>query len=152
MKHRLAEECAANRDPVESTGELAAGRVRPTGGLAGGPRFDGVRITKLMQPRVVFNDLPIDPGIVASGAGFDYFRKAIVKLNLENVLAQETPQGVGHMKIFQGQDCAWIGREPFDRAVLHRHGKNTKPVTLEQKFGVDHGVQKLKRGRNSLAM
>src|SRR6266487_5269767 len=113
MKHRLAEECAANRDPVESTGELAAGRVRPTGGLAGGPRFDGVRITKLMQPRVVFNDLPIDPGIVASGAGFDYFRKAIVNLDLENVLAQKTPERVRDVEVFQGQDRAWIRREPF---------------------------------------
>src|SRR5437870_10104800 len=132
MRHRLAKEGAPNRHSVKPTGELAAGRVRPTGGLAGGPRFDGVRITKLMQPRVAFNDLPIDPGIFASGASFDHFREKIVDLNLKNFSAQKTPQGVRHMEIFQGQDCAWIWRKPFNRAVLRRHRKNAEAIALEQ--------------------
>src|SRR6266508_6812782 len=123
MKHRFAEERAADRDTVKSTGELAVG-----------PGFHRMRMPKLMHPRVTFNDLPIDPGIFAPGASFDHFRKTTVHLNFTNFLAQETPQGVRHMKISQGQDCAWVGREPLDRAVLHRHRENTKPISLDHKF------------------
>ena len=130
MKHRFAEERAPNRDTVKATGELSVG-----------PRLHRMRMPKLMHLGVAFNDLPIDPGIFASGASFDHFRETIVNLDLENFSAQETPKRVRHMKIFQGQDCAWIWLEPFDRAVLHRHRKNTKPITLEQKFRLDHEMR-----------
>src|SRR5882724_2323965 len=121
MKHRFAEECSANRDSVKSSGELAVH-----------PRFHRMRITKLMHLGVALNDLPIDPGIFASGASFDYFGETIVNPDFKNSLAQQTPQSVRYVKIFQGQDCARIRREPFDRPVLHGHRKNTKPITLEQ--------------------
>ena len=62
MKHRFAEERAPNRDAVKATGELAIG-----------PRFHRMRMPKLMHSGVAFNDLPIDPGIFAFGASFDYF-------------------------------------------------------------------------------
>jgi hypothetical protein len=97
-----------------------------------------MRITQLMHHGVAFNDLAIDPGIFASGASSDHFRETIVNLNLKKFLAQDTPERVRHMKIFQGQDCAWVRRKPFDRAVLHCHRKNTQPVTLEQEFRLDH--------------
>jgi hypothetical protein len=42
------------------------------------------------------------------------------------------------VKIFQWQDRAWIGRKPFDRVVLHRHGENAKPIALKQKFRINH--------------
>src|SRR4029450_6089599 len=119
MKHRFAEERAPNRDTVKATGELAVC-----------PRFHRMRMSKLMHPGVAVNDLPVDPGILPSGAGFDHFRETIVKLNFKNFPAQETPQRMRHVKISQRQDCTWIGREPFDRAVLHRPRQNTKPKHL----------------------
>jgi hypothetical protein len=27
----------------------------------------------------------------------------------------------------------------LDGVVLHRHGKNAEPITLQQEFGIDHG-------------
>src|SRR4029453_7142874 len=123
MKHRFAKERAPNRDTVKATGELPVH-----------PRFHRMRMPKLMHPGVAFDDLPIDPGIFASGASFDYFGETIVNLDFKNFLAQETPQRMRHVKISQRQDCAWIGREPFDPAILHRHRENSKAIALEQKF------------------
>jgi hypothetical protein len=49
------------------------------------------------------------------------------------------------VKISQWQDCAWIGREPFDPAILHRHRENSKPITLEQKFRLNHDARPILR-------
>jgi hypothetical protein len=36
-----------------------------------------------------------------------------------------------HMKIFQRNDCARIGREPPDGIVFHRHRKDAEPITVQ---------------------
>src|SRR2546429_7136202 len=109
MKHRFAKECAADHDAVKSASELATGRVRPTGGLAAGPCFDRMGITKLMQTRITLDDLAIDPGAVTRRAGLDHLREAIVDLGFKDFLAQETPKRMRHVKILQRQDRTRIG-------------------------------------------
>ena len=52
MKHRLAKKCAADRDAVKAARQLIIL-----------PGFDGVRVAELMQARVTFDDLVIDPGL-----------------------------------------------------------------------------------------
>src|SRR5438034_9347333 len=152
MEHRFPKKCAANRDAVESPGKLATVRVRRTGGLARRPRFDRMRMTKLVQPYIAFDNCTIDPRIFTFPASLDYFRKVSVDLDFENFPSRDASQDVWKMKCVQRQDRPRIGRKPFNRAILHRHPENTEPITLEQEFRVNHGVQKLKRGRNSLAM
>src|SRR5207245_11401464 len=62
MKHRSAKNGAPDHDAVKSASELATGRVRPTGRLAAGPRFDRIGITTLMQTHITHADLAIDTG------------------------------------------------------------------------------------------
>src|SRR5207249_7690388 len=122
-------ECAAYRDAIKSADELAAG-----------PRFDRMGITKLMQPRVTLDDLAINPSVLTRRAGLDHVREAIVDRSFKDFFAQETPKHVRHVKVLQRQDGTRIGGEPFDCAILHRHRKNTKPVTLQQEFRIDHRI------------
>src|SRR5437773_8608487 len=89
MKHRFTEKSAADRHPVKSAGELAAR-----------PRFDRVRITKLMQPGVALDDFAIDPCVLAFRARIDHVGKGIVDLNFEKVFPQGAAQRMWHMKIF----------------------------------------------------
>src|SRR5205823_9917755 len=62
MKHRFAEERAANGDTVESAGKLA---------LA--PRFDRMRIADLMQMFIALDNFAIDPRFLPPGAGANHF-------------------------------------------------------------------------------
>src|SRR6184192_1074159 len=128
VEHRFAKKNATDGNAVESTSELALL-----------PGFDGMCVTELMQSHVAFNNFEIDPRILAFRARLDDFRKRVIYRRCKNFFAHETPQRVWHMKIFQGQNCARIGRKPLDRVVLHRHGKNAEPITLQQEFGIDHG-------------
>ena len=98
-----------------------------------------MRATELMQSHVAFNNFEIDPRIFAFRARFDDFRKRAIYRRSKNFFARETPQRVWHMKIFQRQNCSRIGLKPSDLVVLHRHGGNTEPITLQQEFGIDHG-------------
>src|SRR5881227_4101107 len=130
VEHRFAKKNATDGNAVESTSELALL-----------PGFDGMCVTELMQSHVAFNNFEIDPRILAFRARLDDFRKRVIYRRCKNFFAHETPQRVWHMKIFQGQNCARIGRKPLNRVVLHRHGKNTEPITLQQEFGIHHGGQ-----------
>ena len=51
------------------------------------------------------------------------------------LFSQRFLQSVRHMKISQRQNSARLGRKPFDRAVFHRHRKNTEPVSLSNSSG-----------------
>ena len=127
MKHRFAKESSANRDAVKPAGEPACL-----------PGLDGMRVTELMQSRVAVDNLAIDPSIFPFRACSDHFGKRSVDCRFKYFPAQETSQRVWHMKIFQRQDRARLGRKPFDRVVLHGHWKNTEPIALTQKFRIDH--------------
>src|SRR5881392_490511 len=132
MKHRFTEKCATDGDAIKSAGELV-----PC------PRFDRVRIPKLMQPGVALDDLAIDPGVFTRRTGLDHVREMIVDLNLKNFFTQNAPQRMRHVKILQRQNRAWVGREPFDSAVLRRHRENTESIALQQKFGRNHTIADL---------
>src|SRR5205814_10178514 len=88
------------------------------GKLALAPRFDRMRIADLMQVFIALDDFAIDPRFLAPRAGANHFAKEFVDLNLENALAREAAQRVRHMKFFQRNDGARVGRTPADRAVL----------------------------------
>ena len=129
MKHRFPKKCAPHRDAVKAAGESAFV-----------PGFNGMRMTQLMQSRVALDNFMIDPRIFPFRACLDHLRKRAVDTCFKNPLSQHTPQRVGHMKIFQWQDGAGIGRKPFDRVILHGHGKNTESIALHQKFRRNHGA------------
>ena len=127
MKHRFAKERAAYRDAVQAAGKPALL-----------PGFHRMRVAQLVQSRVALNNLAIDPGIFPFRARSDHFGKRVVDFGFKYSLAQETSQRMRGVKIFQWQDRAWIRRKPFDRVVLHRHGEDTKPIALKQKFRINH--------------
>jgi hypothetical protein len=120
MKHRFTKKSAADRDSIKSSSEFAFS-----------PSFDGMGITQLVQSSVALHNFTVDPGIFTFRAALDYLRKTSVDLNFEKLFSQDAPQCVWHMKMFQGNDRAWIGREPPDRIVFHRHRKNAEPITLQ---------------------
>src|SRR5215467_12945893 len=93
-----------------------------------------------MKTLVALDNLGINPGISALGACPDHIGKALVHFNLENTFCSSPPQPVGNMKPIQWKNCARIRREPFDGAIAHRHWKNSKPITLKEKLGGNHGV------------
>src|SRR6266571_8507201 len=123
MKHRFTEKCAADRHPVKSTGELALS-----------PGFDRMRVTEIVQPHIALDNFTIDPSILTFRASLDHVRKGMVDLDLEKVFSQSAAQRVWHMKIFQWNNRARIGREPPDGVVFHRHRKNTEPIALQQEI------------------
>jgi hypothetical protein len=127
MKHRFTKKRATDGDAVKAAGEFAAG-----------PCFDRMRVTKLVQPRVTLDNFAIDPGVFALGAGADHFRKTIVDFDLKNSFSQDAAQRVRHVKFFQRQNRARVGREPFDCVFFHRHRENTEPIALQQKFRLNH--------------
>ncbi len=127
MKHRFAKERAADRNTIKSAGEFVFA-----------PSFDRVRVAELVQALVALDDVAIDPSVFALGTCPNHFAKAIVHLDFENFFPGDASQRVRNMKIFQRNNRAWVGREPGDRIVLHRHWKNAEPIALEQKLGVDH--------------
>src|SRR6059036_2586877 len=95
-------------------------------------------MTEAMQLCVALDDFAVNPGVFTFRAGSDYFPERLVDRGFKDFPAQEPPQRVWHMKILQWQDGARIGREPLDRVVFHRHGKNTKPIALKQEFRINH--------------
>ncbi len=97
-----------------------------------------MRVAQFVQSRVALNNLAIDPGIFPFRTRNDHFGKRVVDCGFKYSLAQETSQRMRGVKIFQWQDRAWIRRKPFDRVVLHRHGEDTKPIALKQKFRINH--------------
>src|SRR6266571_6816679 len=83
MKHRFTKERAADGNTIKSTGELIFA-----------PRFDRMRVAKLVQTFVAFDDLAVDPGVFAFGARPNHFAKVIVDLDLEKLLASDATQSV----------------------------------------------------------
>src|SRR5206468_12334412 len=127
MKHRFTKKSAADRDSIKPSSEFAFS-----------PSFDGMRVTQLVQLSVALHNFRVDPGIFTFRTSLDYLRKASVDLDFEKLFSQDASQCVRHMKMFQWNDRARIGREPSDGIVLHRHRKNAEPITLQQKIGLDH--------------
>src|SRR6266403_2499515 len=120
MKHRFTKNSAADRDPIKSSSEFAFS-----------PSFDRMCITQLVELSVALHNFTVDPGIFTSRTALDYLRKTSVDLDFEKLFSQDAPQCVRHMKIFQRDDRARIGREPPDGIVLHSHRKNAEPITLQ---------------------
>src|SRR5471030_2880534 len=98
MKHRLAKKYAANGHAIKAAGEFA---------LA--PSFDRMRVTKLVQSLIAFDDFAVDPGVGAFGTGANDFAEAMVDLDFENFFALNSPERVGNMKSIQRNDRARLG-------------------------------------------
>src|SRR5205807_6731009 len=98
MKHRFAKERAADGNAVKSAGEFIFA-----------PGFDRMRVSELVQALVAFNDLAIDPGVVAFSTCANHFTEAIVDLDFENIFSGDTFQGVRNVKVLQRNDRARIG-------------------------------------------
>src|SRR5437762_2608487 len=120
MKHRFTKKSAANCDSIKSSSEFAFS-----------PSFDGMGVTQLVQSSVALHNFTVNPGIFTFRAAFDHLRKTSVDLDFEKLFSQDTSQCMRHMKMFQRNDRARIGREPSDRIILHRHRKNAEPITLQ---------------------
>jgi hypothetical protein len=108
-------------------------------GSRNGTIVDGRRLAAGMT-------LTVEPGVYLRPsanvpARFHDIGKTGVDSNFENVFPQRLLQSVRHMKILQRQNSAWLRRKPFDCTVLHRHGKNTEPVSFQQKFRLNHSAQ-----------
>src|SRR5581483_72003 len=103
MEHGLPKKSATDGYAIESTSKPSVL-----------PSFDGMGAAELMQPRVAFNNFQINPRVFTFRARLDDFGKGLVPRRLKNFFAHETPQRVWHMKIFQWQNCARIGRKPLD--------------------------------------
>src|SRR5262249_61732358 len=86
----------------------------------------------------------IDPGIFSRSAAENYFAELIVDLDSKKFLSPDAAQGRGNMEALQGNDRARIGREPSNEIVFKRHRKNAEPITLQQKFRIDHGLLSVK--------
>src|SRR5689334_13064238 len=98
-------------------------------------------MTKAMQLCVALDDFAVNPSVLTFRASSDYFREHLVDRCFKDFSAQDPPQRVRRMKILQWQNGARIGREPLDRVVFHRHGKNAEAIALQQKFRMDHPEQ-----------
>src|SRR5205809_6632178 len=99
MKHRFTKKSAADCDPTKPSSEFAFS-----------PSFDGMRVTQLVQLSVALHNFTVDPGIFTFRAALDYFRKASVDLAFEQLFSEDAPQCMWHMKVFQRNDLARIGR------------------------------------------
>src|SRR5438105_4237249 len=78
MKHGFAKKCPANRDTVESSGELVFA-----------PCFHRVRVAEPIQMDVAIDDFLVDPRVFALGASLDNFRKVIVDRDFKNLFSHE---------------------------------------------------------------
>ena len=85
-----------------------------------------------MKVLVARDDLVIDPGVFARGAGSDDFREIGVDSNFEIALPSFASQPMRHMKTIERQDRAWLGRKPTDLVILHRHGEYSEPVSIQE--------------------
>src|SRR6266487_5163173 len=112
MKHRFTKKSAADCDPV-----------KPSSKFAFSPSFDGMRVTQLVQLSVALHNFRVDPSIFTFRASLDHLRKASVDLDFEKLFSQNASQCVRHMKTFQWNDRARIGREPADGIVPNAIGK-----------------------------
>src|SRR3982751_5999987 len=97
-----------------------------------------MRVTEAMEVRVTGDDLVVDPGLGPARTFTHYFGERNIDANLEPVSARRALQRMRDVKSFERQNRARIGREPFDRAVRHRHWKDAEPIALEQYFRIDH--------------
>src|SRR5205814_10534047 len=120
MKHRFTKKSAADCDPIKPSSEFALS-----------PSFDGMRVTQLVQLRVALHNFKVDPGIFTFRASLDYLRKASVDLDFEKLFSQDASQCVRHMKMFERNDCARIGRDTSAGIILHRHRKSAVPISVE---------------------
>ena len=128
MKHRFAEERAADRNAVKTAGEFAIL-----------PGLDTMRVPEFVQPRVALDDLVVDPGLGALRAFAHDFSERNVHADLEDFFPRDALEGMRNVEFLEGENRARIGRKPFDFAVLHRHGKHAETISLEQDFRIDHG-------------
>src|SRR5437588_4699549 len=97
MKHRFAEERAADRHSVKTAGQFAIA-----------PAFNRVRVSEFMQALVALDYFLIDPCVFALRALPDYFRESCIDLDFENPIPPRAPDTVRHMKRFQWDNAARI--------------------------------------------
>jgi hypothetical protein len=97
-----------------------------------------------MQPFIAFDNFLVDPRFISFSAGANHIGKAPVNLHSKNLFTRNSPKSVRHVKFVQRQDGARIRGKPFDGTVILPHRKETEPITVQQEFGLDHGVGEVK--------
>src|SRR5437870_9800331 len=128
MKHRFAEETAADSHTIQSAGQLAFL-----------PRFHRMGMTYRMQMFVTRHDLLVDPCLLPSRARPNHFGERAVDFYFKRF--SPASGCMGKMKRFQRNNAAPFRRKPFDGVVLHRHRENAEPISLQQKLRRDHGCR-----------
>ena len=127
VKHRFAKERAANGDAVKAAREFPIL-----------PGLYRVGVADLVETRVAFDDLVVDPGLGTLGALPHDFDEGNVDADFEGFLASNALESLGHVEFLERQDRSRIGGEPSDLAILHRHWKDAEAIPLEQDFGRNH--------------
>jgi hypothetical protein len=128
VKHRLAEEGAANRDAVEATGEPAVL-----------PRLNRVGVAELVETSIAFDDLIIDPRLRTSRALLHDLGKGNVDPDFEGFFSDDPLKSLRDVEFLERKDRARIRGKPSNLAILHRHRKNAEAISLEQDFRINHG-------------
>ena len=124
MKHRLAEEGAANGHAVETAGERILF-----------PGLDAVSISELMKSRIGLVDLRRDPGSLrAVGAGLDDIGEGAVEGHGERAAAADRSEGARRSECIEVQNRSGIGSEPVDLPALVAHGENPGGVGGQESF------------------
>src|ERR1041385_6239570 len=126
MKHRLAEKGATNRAPVRAADEFVSR-----------PDLDRMRGAELVQTRIAFDDLIVDPGVGTRGTAPHHLAKVGVDPNLDRLCAKLSLQPMWHMKSIERQNRARVGEKPADLAVVHRHGKTAEPIPFQEEVGIN---------------
>jgi hypothetical protein len=95
-------------------------------------------VSELMKIDVAADDFLIDPGLLAFRAGANDESERGVDPHFEGIFAQGPLQTMRNMEAIERDDPAALRREPFDRAVFHRHRENAEAIALQQHVGLDH--------------
>src|SRR5216684_4028070 len=121
MKHALAEEGAAETDPVQSADEVVIL-----------PDLDTVAMSELVQPDVELADALVDPGVVAAGlrrgAASDHGFECRVDGDGEGVGSHRARQAGGNTKAIERYNAAHFRRDFGSGGVARRHGREDSRV------------------------
>ena len=91
-----------------------------------------------MKLQIAFENLGIDPRLLAFRAAMHDLLKGGIDTDLEGLFAERTLQAVRHMEGIQRNDCPRVRREPGDLSIVHCHGENRLAVGMDEKFGGNH--------------
>src|SRR5216684_6752175 len=115
MKHALAEEGAAETDPVQSADEVVIL-----------PDLDTVAMSELVQPDVELADALVDPGVVAAGlrrgAASDHGFECRVDGDGEGVGSHRARQAGGNTKAIERYNAAHFRFDPEQGRIVGAFG------------------------------